>query len=116
MEIKVKDLEKYIKAKDKELHDMKNENVRISENLANVKSEYSDLSAKLKNKEKARRKSEKKSNILTNQSEIFGCNLCDAKLESIVKLRSHERIHHMCTKAVQTEENENIKVDKKIQV
>ena len=31
-------------------------------------------------------------------------------------MRSHERIHHMCTKSVQTEENENIKVDKKIQV
>jgi chromosome segregation ATPase len=93
VEIKLKDLGKYIKAKDKELHDMKNENVRISENLANVKSEYSDLSAKVRNEEKARRKSEKKSNTLTNQVEIFGCNLCDAKIESMVKLRSHERIH-----------------------
>jgi hypothetical protein len=36
VEIKLKDHGEYIKAKDKELHDMKKENVRISENLSTL--------------------------------------------------------------------------------
>ena len=116
VEIKVKELGKIIKAKDKELHDMKNENIKTSETLAKAKSEYSDLSAKVRKEEKNKKKIEKKNNVLPDHNEIFTCSVCDDKLESMDKLKSHVRIHHMQIKSVQTEENDDIKVDKKVQV
>ena len=106
-----------MKAKDKLLHDIKKENLKLNENLAEIKSDYNDLALQLRNEEKARKKLVKKSDKKDlNGSEHFECNLCSSKMESLAQVKSHERIHHMETKSVQTDFNCEIKVDEKIQV
>ena len=110
-------MEKAVKAKDKQLHDTKKENLKLNENLVEIKAECKDLVLQSKNEEKARKKLEKK--IETKGaigSEHFECNLCSSKMESWDHMKRHKRIHHMETKSVQTDSICEIKVDKKIQV
>jgi hypothetical protein len=118
---KMKELEKTLKPKNKELHDIKKENLQLNEKLDKLNSEYSDLVAKSKNEEKARNRAAKNDDRKELLKVKFGsenlvCNLCDSRLESLAKVRNHDRIHHMEAKSVQTEDYCDIKVDKKIQV
>jgi hypothetical protein len=96
-----------IKAKDKELHDKKKENDKINENLVQVNLEYTKFVAKVRNEEKPRQNMAKRSEKKKSCSEKFECNICNicnVRLESIVKVKNHEKIHHMQTKSAQTED------------
>ena len=88
----------------------------MNEKLDKLNSEYSNLATKLKNEENARKRAAKNDNQkellkMKFSSESLVCNLCDISLESLVKVRNHDRIHHMEAKSVQTEDYFDIKVD-----
>ena len=57
-ETKKKNRVKTINAKHKELHDLKNENVKMSENLLKIQSELNDMSRKAKKEEKSKKNEE----------------------------------------------------------
>ena len=113
-----KDLNKIVKAKDKEIHDM-NREIKV---LGEVKSEFDQfkviVNKEKKDLEKKRKKTERKEfldNIKTCSPDNchFKCNICDVKRESYDQLRNHERALHMQSKSSETEEKEM--EDKEIQ-
>jgi DNA repair exonuclease SbcCD ATPase subunit len=112
-----KDLMKQVKEKDKEIHDLKKENKIISDSLAELKTNFSNLTATVnrekKKEEKRQKKVESKEFLdsLKNESKEpqFPCDLCDMKCESKLKLRTHVRFFHMKNSSSQTDEIQEIK-------
>ena len=103
-----KELNKLIKLKDKELHDLQKKNTRLSENLVTVSADFNNLTS-LVNKEKKSeakkiKKLEKKEFMdgLTAKPVEFECSKCTVKLESMIKLKIHESTSHMETHSTQT--------------
>ena len=86
--------------------------------FAQVKMELAHLTAKVskerKNEEKKLKKKDRKEfihELKANSLPVdFKCDQCDAKSESVLKLKSHERLHHMLTNSTQTEEDHKTKV------
>ena len=104
-----KTLNKELKAKSKETHDLTKENCKVKEDLDAYTSELASLKAKInKERKEADRKikKDKKSEALSNlKSESrYKCEKCNENFENISQLKSHEQFHHMKTSTTQTEE------------
>ena len=124
-EKKMERLGQTIKEKDKTIYDLKKENNVISDNLSQIKSQCSTLSATVhrerKKEEKKLKKKESKDfleNLIGNSQELnFQCNICDIRSESSSKLQSHVRVYHMKSSAMQTQEiqmeDTNLQIDAK---
>ena len=102
-----KALNRTVKAKDKEIYDLKKENETIADNLVNVKEHFARANKEKKDEEKKRKKSDKKDFIeglkAKSTSVALECNVCDVKVESWEHLKSHERMYHMKSNSVQTD-------------
>ena len=56
----LRDLKKLVKIKDKEIHDLKRDNVNVSENLEEIKNKFATLTAKVNREKKTEEKKQKK--------------------------------------------------------
>ena len=101
-----KDENKNVKAKEKEIYDLKKENDRISHHLGEIKTEHTSFLAKVnkeeKNREKKLKKSERKE-FLENLTLKYECDRCDFRMETLEKLKHHKRNAHMKISSTQTE-------------
>ena len=116
-----KSVNKTLKTKDKDLHDLYKENVQVSENLVKVKAELNNLTVKVNKEKKDELKNQKKrdkKDFLDNLKpsshiENFDCEKCDVKTASWNSLKTHDRTCHMNSNSAQTEET--VTDDKNIQ-
>ena len=117
-----KSLTKQVKEKDKTIHDLRKENQIISENFAQIKTQFANLTATVQKEKKKEEKNMKKKeskefleNLKANSQEgNFQCNLCDVTCESSSELQSHVRFCHMKSSSMQTQEKQM--EDKKLQI
>ena len=105
-----KALNKTLKSKDKEIHDLIKENEIKAENLVKVKADFAQANKEKKNEERKQKKRDKNDFIeglkANSFSVAFECCKCDTKLESLKHLKCHERMFHMVTNSVQTDDKE----------
>ena len=112
---------KLVKSKDKEIHDLKKENAIVAEDILRVKSEFSEYksSANKERKEMSKKiaKLEKKDSNENPKNSLkttsFSCEICDVEAKSVSALKSHIRNHHAQSKCTQTEVL--IMLDQKVQ-
>ena len=113
---------KNVKIKDKEIYDLKKEKDKVTENLAQVKLEYTNLKAKVNKEEKVQLKTIKKTerkefieNLKSNSQPVkYDCNKCDVLMESLINLKNHERTFHM--KSISSQTEEKVLEDKSMQL
>ena len=115
-------LNKLVKSKEKENYDLRKENLKVLENLEEVKAKLANLTATVNREKKLEEKKTKKkerkdflNNLKTTGSQELdlGCNKCDVRFETVIKLQNHERIVHMKSCSSQTEDK--VMIDKKVQ-
>ena len=122
VEKSLKTVNKQIKAKDKELYDLKKENSILTENFLEVKSKFTNLSTsvnKEKKQEAKRIKKQEKKDFMNNlkaesQTFNFECDKCDKIFDSLSSFRIHAGSFHVVQNSSQTEEK-NI-VERALQV
>ena len=125
-------LTKQVKEKDKEIYDLKKENKFISDNLTELKTNFSNLTATVNKEKKKEEKKQKKreskefmDSLKDDSKELqFQCNFCDVKCESQLKLQKHVRFFHMSSSSSQTHEiktcaqelniNQNVKIKEEV--
>ena len=103
-----KELNRSIKAKDKELHELNKENLKITEKFEKVQADFKNLTAIVnkdkKSEAKKLRKVERKEFMddLIEKPEEFSCSKCAVKVESLVNLKIHETSVHAANAFTQT--------------
>ena len=103
-----KELNRSIKAKDKELHELNKENLKITEKFEKVQADFKNLTAIVnkdkKSEAKKLRKVERKEFMddLIEKPEEFSCSKCAVKVESLVNLKIHETSVHAANASTQT--------------
>ena len=111
VEKKWKVLNKLVKVKEKEIHDLEKENSNLSDNLLQMKTKFTNLTANVnrekKQEEKKLKKQERKEFMENLKAETcilnFGCDKCNLKFETLSKLVNHERMLHMKNNSSQTD-------------
>ena len=98
-----------IKVKEKEISELKKENVTVTTSLVQVQTDMAAFTAKVKKEkkdyDKKLRKQSKTDFVeeLKSQTLKYECYVCDAKLESFQKLKSHVKIYHFTNNSTQTQ-------------
>ena len=104
----IKDFNKVLKCKDKELHDLQKVNEKVTEDLGKVRDELKHLTMQVNREKRCEakklKKAEKKDflNSISEKVPEIQCEKCDLRTESQAKLRIHERSMHQLTKSIQT--------------
>ena len=104
-----KTLKKQLKEKDKIIHDLKEDNQKISDNNVTAKYEIKELNNTIKTHEKEIRKikGKEKNDPLNNLKAVTAeikCEICENKFDSILKLKVHVRLSHNVNNNTQTDQ------------
>ena len=113
-EKKWKESKRVDKTKDKENHDLQQENGKVTESYDIVRKELKELTLQVKKDKneqdkklkKEQKKQEKVNNLQPIPENIFLCYKCDLCTDSMNKLREHIRIKHSNSLGCQTVEIE----------